>query len=133
MSAHMKKHLTNEDVKILVFGQEIELKKSLKASLVNIINEVVDFDSYTSQDVHGEWLSSSRMRVAKYLKGARKREGLTQKEVCDKLDIQQSNYSSMERGERPIPEHLISSLAKFLNVKSKMLDEEQVEKKLKAS
>ena len=133
MSAHMKKHLTNEDVKILVFGQEIKLKKSLKASLVNIINEVVDLDSYSSEEVHGKWLYSPRMRVAKYLKGARKREGLTQKEVCDKLDIQKSNFSSMERGERPIPEYLICGLAKLLNVKSKMLDEEQVEKKLKAS
>jgi DNA-binding XRE family transcriptional regulator len=133
MSAHTKKHLTNEDVKILVFGQELELKKSLKASLVNIINEVVDLDSYSSEEVHGKWLNSPRMRVAKYLKGSRKREGLTQKDVCDKLDIQQSNYSSMERGERPIPEHLVSGLAKLLNVKSKMLDEEQVEKKLKAS
>ena len=75
----------------------------------------------------------TRMRVAKYLKGARKREGITQKQVCDKLDIQQSNYSSMERGERPIPDYLISKIAKFLNVKAKMLNEEQVEKRLKAS
>lgn len=129
----MKKHLTSEDVKILVFGQEIELKKGLKASLVNIINEVIDLNTYSSEETHGKWLSSSRMRVAKYLKGARKREGLTQKQVCDKLDIQQSNYSSMERGERPIPSHLIPGLAKLLNVKPKMLDEEQIEKKLKAS
>ncbi len=129
----MKKHLTNEDVKILVFGKEIELKKSLKASLVNIIKEVVDLDSYSSEDVHGEWLNSPRMRVAKYLKGARKREGLTQKEICDKLGLQQSNYSKMEKGERPIPEHLILKFAKLLKVKPKMLNEEQVEKKLKAS
>src|SRR5690606_530106 len=54
MSGHTKKHLTNEDVKILVFGQEIELKKSLKASLVNIINEVIDLDSYSAEQVHGE-------------------------------------------------------------------------------
>jgi len=133
MSAHMKKRLTNEDVKILVFGQEVELKKRLKASLVNIINEVVDLDSYSAEEVHGEWVNSPRMRVAKYLKGARKREGLTQKEVCDKLNIQQSNYSSMERGERPIPAHLISKIAKLFNVKSKMLNEQQVEKRLKAS
>ena len=59
MSAHMKKHLTNE---------------------------VIDLDSYSSEEVHGKWLNSPRMRVAK-----------------------------------------------LLNVKSKMLDEEQIEKKLKAS
>lgn len=130
MSAHMKKHLTNKDVKILVFGQEIELKTSLKASLVNIIQEIVDFDSFTAQDVHGEWLNSPRMRVAKYLKGARKREGLTQKNICEALDIQQSNYSSMERGERSIPAHLITGLAKLLKVKAKMLDEELVKKSI---
>lgn len=133
MSGRTKKHLTNNDVKILVFGKEIELKSSLKASLVNIINEVIDFDSVSGDEVHGDWLKSPRMRVANYLKGARKREGLTQKDICNKLKIQQSNYSSMERGDRAIPSPLISKLAKLLRVKEKMLNEGLVEKKLKAS
>jgi len=119
-------------VKILVFGEEVSIKKSIKASLVNIINEVVDFDSYSAKEVYGEWVDSPRMRVSKYLKGSRKREGLTQKEVCESLEIQQSNYSAMERGERSIPEHLVPKLSKLLNVKSKMLCERKVEKSLRS-
>jgi len=133
MSAHMKKHLTSEDVKILVFGQEIELKKNLKHSFVNILNEIIDFESYLPKDVHGEWLNSSRMRAAKYMKGARKREGITQKEICEKTGLQQSNYSSMEKGERPIPKSLIIKLSKILNIKSKMINEDLIERSLKVS
>lgn len=127
MSGRMKKHLTSDDLTILVRGKEIELKSSIKASLANIIDELLDFDSVSAKEIHGEWLENPRQRVAKYLKGARKREGLTQEEICDKLKIQQSNYSSMERGERAISSHLIPKLAKLLNVKAKRLDESEVE------
>ncbi len=133
MSGHMKKHLTNDDVVILVRGQEIQLKGKVKASLVNIINEIVDFDSYPNEDVYGDWIKDARQRVARYIRGARKRENLTQLEVCKNLDIQQSNYSSIENGKRPVPEQLISKLAKLLNIKSKMITESIVSKKLKAS
>ena len=130
MSAHMKKHLTSDDVKILVHGQEVELKKSIKASLVNIINEIVDKDVYSAEEVFGDWVNSPKLRVANALRGARAREGFTQKHICEKLGLQQSNYSSMERGERPIPNHLIPKLAKFLNINPVLLDKEKVKKKL---
>ncbi|MBL6991834.1 MAG: helix-turn-helix transcriptional regulator [Bacteriovoracaceae bacterium] len=126
MSEHMRRRLTKDDITILVRGTEIELKSSIKASLANIINELIDFDSFTAEEVHGEWLISPLMRVAKYLKGARKREGLTQAEVCKKLKIQQGNLSKMENGERPIPESLISKLASLYNIKKKMITQSQV-------
>ena len=128
MSGHMKRRLTKEDITILVRGKEIILKNSIKASLANIINELVDFESYTAEEVHGEWLNSARMRVAKYLKGARKREGLTQQEVCKKLKIQQSNLSSMERGERAIPDYLKDKFVKLYGIKKKMIDEVVIRK-----
>jgi predicted XRE-type DNA-binding protein len=131
MSEHTKKRLTKEDITILVRGKEIELKSSIKSSLANIINELIDFNSFTAEEVHGDWLQSPRMRVAKYLTGARKREGLTQIDVCNKLKIQQSNLSSMERGERPIPNALILKFAKLYGIKKKMIDESQIEKELK--
>lgn len=36
------------------------------------------------------------------LKGVRAREGLTQAEFSQKIDVTQSNLSSMENGRRPI-------------------------------
>lgn len=133
MSERTKKHLTSADLTILVRGQEIELKSSIKASLASIIDELIDFDSISAKEMHGDWLDDSRQRVARYLKGARKREGLTQEQICETLGIQQSNYSSMERGERPIPSYLIPKLAKLLGAKVKMLDESKIEKSAKAS
>jgi ribosome-binding protein aMBF1 (putative translation factor) len=132
MSGRTKKHLTNDDVKILVRGKEIELKKSVKNSFLRIIKEIVDIDSVSAKEIHGNWLNSARMRVAKYLMGARKREGFTQVEVCKKLGIQQSNLSSMERGDRPIPKDLIAKFAKLYNVNINLLSEKMVIKKLKA-
>ncbi len=115
--------LTKRSKKKLVEIKDLAIKKPLNT-------EACDNHSYTARETHGEWVESPRMRVSKYLKGASKREGLTQKEVCQKLKIQQSNYSNMERGERSIPVRLTPKLAKLLDVKSKMLDEKKVEKYL---
>lgn len=130
MSEHMKKRLTKDDLTILVRGKEIELKSTIKSSLANIINEIVDFELFSAEEVHGNWLKNPRTRVAKYLKGARSREGLTQQEVCKKLGILQSNLSKMESGERPIPKNLIVKFCKLYSIKRKMIDESMVKNNL---
>jgi len=119
----MKKRLTKNDITILVRGEEVELKSTIKTSFANIINELVDFDSYSAQEVLGDWVNDPRMRVAKYLKGIRSMEGLTQEEVCKKLKIKQSNLSKMESGERPIPKNLIDKFVKLYKIKRVMLIE----------
>ncbi|PCJ27821.1 MAG: hypothetical protein COA94_03695 [Rickettsiales bacterium] len=132
MPAHMKKHLTKNDITILVRGEAIELKDSVKSSLANIIGELVGDDSVSASEVHGDWLNSPRMRVAKYLKGVRNKEGLTQGDVCKKLGIQQSNLSKMESGERSIPPTLVGKFSKLYKVSVKRLQETE-QKKKKAS
>ncbi len=123
MSERMKKHLTKDDIVILVHGKEIDLKSSIKISFANIINELIESESFSAKGVLGDWVENPRLRVAKYLKGIRKREGLTQLQVCQKLKIQQANLSKMESGDRPVPKNLIGKISKLYNIRKKMLME----------
>jgi DNA-binding XRE family transcriptional regulator len=50
------------------------------------------------------------------LRGARKKEGLTQKELAHLTGIPQSNLSEMENGKRGIGKELAGRLGKVLNV-----------------
>ena len=50
------------------------------------------------------------------LRGARKKEGLTQNELTKLTGIPQSNISEMENGRRSIGKELAKRLAKVLNV-----------------
>jgi len=49
------------------------------------------------------------------LRGARKREGLTQKQLAHMLGISQNHISEMEHGKRPIGKEMAKRLAKALN------------------
>jgi len=50
------------------------------------------------------------------LRGARKREGLTQAALAARLHISQTHISEMERGKRPIGKDMAKRLAKVLGV-----------------
>lgn len=50
------------------------------------------------------------------LRGARKREGLTQRELADRLGIRQVHISQMENEKRPIGKEMARRLAKVLSV-----------------
>jgi DNA-binding XRE family transcriptional regulator len=50
------------------------------------------------------------------LRGARKREGLTQKDLAHLVGISQTHISEMEHGKRPIGKDMARRLAKVLRV-----------------
>jgi ribosome-binding protein aMBF1 (putative translation factor) len=50
------------------------------------------------------------------LRGARKREGLTQKELADRLGIRQAHLSQMETNKRPIGKAMAKRFAEVLGV-----------------
>jgi ribosome-binding protein aMBF1 (putative translation factor) len=50
------------------------------------------------------------------LRGARKREALTQKQLADLLGIKQAHISAMEHGKRPIGKEMARRLATILRV-----------------
>jgi DNA-binding XRE family transcriptional regulator len=50
------------------------------------------------------------------LAGARGKEGITQRELADRVGIPQRHISEMERGKRPIGKEMAKRLAKALNI-----------------
>lgn len=81
----------------------------------------------TFLDKYGEsesvsWEELAKDDIAKYgkagiaLRGARYREGFSQKELAKRTGISQDNISKMENGKRPIGEKVAKKLAKALKI-----------------
>jgi len=81
----------------------------------------------TFLDKYGEsetvsWEKLAKDDIAKYgkagiaLRGARYREGFSQKELARRTGISQDNISKMENGKRPIGEKVAKKLAKVLRI-----------------
>ena len=68
------------------------------------------------------WKELAKARIAKYtqsglvLRGARYREGLSQKELAKRSGISQENISKMENGQRSVGEKVAKRLAKILHI-----------------
>lgn len=86
----------------------------------------------TFLDKYGEsesisWEELAKDDIAKYgkpgiaLRGARYREGLSQKELAKRTGITQDNISKMENGKRPIGEKVAKKLAKALRIDFELL------------
>jgi len=75
------------------------------------------------------WEELAKDRIAKYgktgivLRGARYREGLSQKELAKRTGISQENISKMENGQRPIGEKVAKKLAKALRIDFELLND----------
>jgi DNA-binding XRE family transcriptional regulator len=54
------------------------------------------------------------------IKGLRAREGITQKQMADKLGIRQHHVSEMEKGVRPITLEMAKRIGKVLNISYKV-------------
>jgi ribosome-binding protein aMBF1 (putative translation factor) len=73
------------------------------------------------------WEKAAQDRIARYteaglvLRGARYREGLSQKELARRCGISQQNISKMENGARVIGEKVAKKLAKALRVDFRLL------------
>lgn len=69
---------------------------------------------YTAEELYPEMFDPVK-GPAKYLRGIRMREGLTQTELAKKMGIKQSHISEMERCKRPIGKAMAKKFAKVLN------------------
>lgn len=73
------------------------------------------------------WEELAAERIAKYkktglaLRGARFREGISQKELSKLTGISQENISKMENGQRAIGEKVAQKLAKALRIDVELL------------
>ena len=68
------------------------------------------------------WEKLAKDRIARYkksglaIRGARYREGMTQKELAKRSGISQENISKMENGQRAIGDKVAKKLAKTLRI-----------------
>jgi DNA-binding XRE family transcriptional regulator len=98
----------------------VEMRYRIPANKLSEVREVMA--SYGAEEA-GEILKSfpwgevyQDFNPSVALRGARKRESLTQKELASLVGISQTHISGMEHGKRPIGKEMAKRLAKVLNV-----------------
>jgi len=108
----------------------VEMPGKTKKSTLIPAEHIHKLESFL--DKYGEsesisWEELAKDDIAKYgkpaiaLRGARYREGFSQKELAKRTGITQDNISKMENGKRPIGEKVAKKLAKALNINFELL------------
>lgn len=138
MSEHMKGRHTNraskQPTQPLIFWSEngctYEFPKSTAAKFTNyiitdkkqIIQAKIKLEkvfSITPEEAFFD-INQKYTRPGALLKGIRLREGLSQKEFAEKIDVEQGDLSKMESGKRPIGKVIAHRIAKKFNVNYKL-------------
>lgn len=84
-------------------------------------------ETYSDEEKTYPWEELASSRLKKYkksglaLRGARFREGLTQKDLAKRSGVSQENISKMENGKRGIGEKVARRLAKALDIDPSLL------------
>jgi ribosome-binding protein aMBF1 (putative translation factor) len=138
MSAHMKGRPTNREKYIEVIVDIPGLQESIykipysrdaKQRLKEFFQKLASpaSEEMTPWEETVSWEKLAKERVAHYtkaglaLRGARYREGLTQKKLAKLCGISQENLSRMENGKRVIGEKVARKLAKVLHIDHHLL------------
>jgi ribosome-binding protein aMBF1 (putative translation factor) len=109
MSVAMKKPITGDYVEVRVRIPASKLAEA-KAALVSYGAITEEPESVPWEEVYPDFNGSVALR------GARKREALTQKGLAQLVGISQTHISEMEHGKRPIGKDMARRLAKVLKV-----------------
>ena len=126
MSARTKGRPTKQ----MTYKVIIEMPGKVKKSTYIPVEHLQKLETFL--DKYGEsesipWEELAKDRLAKYgkagivLRGARYREGLSQKELASLTGISQNNISKIENGKRAIGEKVAKKLAKALKIDFELL------------
>ena len=134
MSAHTKTHRTNPTITITLMLADEKTSYSLPETpeVKKKLNEYIKFFEKNAIEItpweHATpWEKLAADRIKKYskaglaLRGARLREGYSQKALARKCGISQENLSKMENGKRPIGTKVAAKLAQALHINIKLL------------
>lgn len=128
MSEHMRKLPIDKETTCKVVIELPSKKKLLSfVSTKNLEKLEAFLEKYGQPEEAISWEKLAASRIKKYgkaglaLRGARFREGLSQKELAKLSGISQENISKMENGQRPIGEKVAKKLAKALKIDFKLL------------
>jgi len=109
MSAAMKKPTTVDYVEVKVRIPVTRVAEA-QAALVSFGAITEEPESVPWEEVYPDFNGSVALR------GARKREGLTQQELARLVGVSQTHISEMEHGKRPIGKDMAKRLARVLKV-----------------
>lgn len=136
MSVHTKERRTRMSyIKVTVgvgkktFNYKIPSNEIIKDRLINLLDpwKEVEEDLVTPWEEATPWDKIAADRIAKYkkaglvLRGARYREGISQKELARRCHISQDNLSKIENGKRTVGEKVAKRLAKALHFDYRLL------------
>ena len=126
MSVHTKGRLTNQTA----YKVTVEMPGKVKKLIFVPAKHLQKLEAFLEKYGESEsipWEELAKDRIAKYkksglaLRGARYREGLSQKELAKRTGINQENISKMENGQRIIGEKVAKKLAKILHIDFELL------------
>lgn len=126
MSAHMKARHTKETTCKVVIEVPGKAKKFIFVSTKHL-QKIEHFLEKYDESGSIPWEELAKDRIAKYkksglaLRGARYREGISQKELSRRTGISQENISRMENGQRSVGEKVAKKLAKALKIDFELL------------
>ena len=130
MSEHMRKYPTDMEATYKVVIQMPGKKKKFSFVPAKYLPKLEEFlEKYGQPEESIPWEELAASRIKKYgkaglaLRGARFREGLSQKELAKRSGVSQENVSKMENGQRTIGEKVAKKLAKALKIDYKILSE----------
>ncbi len=130
MSAHTKGRLTSKTTYKVVVEMPGKVKKLTFVPAKHLQKLEAFLEKYGESDSIA-WEELAKDRIAKYkksglaLRGARYREGVSQKELAKRTGISQENISKMENGQRAVGDKVAQKLAKALRINPKLLIEEK--------
>jgi DNA-binding XRE family transcriptional regulator len=116
MQAHTKKHPT-ETVEIRFIGPIVNIARAIES--LKPLGFVDTSDSVPWREAYPEYTDGDLPGVC--LRGARYREGITQKQLADMIGIPQRHISMMENGKRPIGKEMAKRLGKALSISYKVI------------
>ena len=123
MLAREKKHRIEGQFKIHIWDgrkkMNFSFPKSLRGKIIRILESVdsadLKSDAVPADEVFKN-LYSKYTKPGVALRGGRGKEGLTQKQLAEKLGIEQGDLSKMETGKRPISRKIAQKLADILKM-----------------
>lgn len=126
MSAHMKMPPTKQATYKVIVEMPGKTKKRAFIAAKHL-QKLEDFLEKYGEPDSISWEELAKDRIAKYkksgltLRGARYREGISQKQLAQLTGISQENISRMENGKRTIGEQVAKKLSKILRIDVKLL------------
>ena len=118
-----KKQTTDEFVEISLRGVPSNKAGLVKEAIEKIL-KLAGMPLRDTEEDEGKLYSIEQVfpdfHIGHALRGLRSREGLTQKELAEKIGIKPSHISEMENGKRPIGKVMAKRLAKALRTDYKV-------------